>query len=476
MCRSLLVLLLAAACARPTPAVRVALASAARSATPTSAAPAPVGLTSFDAAPAAAIAKNDRGVALLARGKPTDAIAELEAALAISPDFVRARYNLACAYARVGDFDHARAALEAVYEADFVAIREHADQDDDLSAFWKSPQGAALAARKPDYEARFAAAIRRGVPATIWIDGAGPRGARKPSVLRVGVFDATTSRFVAIAPPVKGAIFGYASSRLPYAVVATGTVADFLGGDLDAGMTLDAVHVFPIATSGVETTTLRAPSVPYFGELTMGPTGIRLQVHQPAGPFDGPSGTAYDAIFDAPFGGATQRALFASSAKVPPRPRDHIVSMDIGYNHWGYVVTEDDRSYVYAPKTHELTLPSRRVVAIPKALAFYEAPARVVASPSGDRVVLLWNAAVLECKHDENIPGRYEMALVDTKTGAVTSLGEGDGAGAAAFDASGELYVQRGKSVVLLSRVGPMPLPAHVLLVPALERDDQCGF
>jgi len=475
MTRTLLFAALLAGCGRPAAPTHVTVASASATAPRASAAPAPVGLASFDAAPAAAIAKNDRGVALLAKGRAAEAIAELEGALSLSPDFVRARYNLACAYARAGDFDKARTALEIVYEADFVAIRAHADRDDDLAAFWKSAPGRALAARKGEYEARFAAAIRRGVPATIWIDGAGLRGALKPSVLRVGVFDAATSRFVAVAPPVKNAIFGYASSRVPYAVVVTGSVADMLGGDLDAGMTIDAVHVFPLAADGVEKSIMSAPSVPYSGLLTMGPSGVWLRVHQSGAAFDGEKGSKYDAVFDGPFGAPTKRTLHAGN-NYPPPPRDHTVSMNVGYNHWGYVVTENDPSYAYAPQRHELTLPSHEVIAIPPALAFYEAPARVVPSPSGDRVVLLWNAAVLVCKADEDIPGAFKMALVDTASGRVTSLGEGDGAGAAAFDASGELFVQRGKTVVELSRFGPKPLPPHVQLVPALERDDYCGF
>jgi hypothetical protein len=91
-------------------------------------------------------------------------------------------------------------------------------------------------------------------------------------------------------------------------------------------------------------------------------------------------------------------------------------------------------------------------------------------------VVLLWNAAVLTCDPTADIPGRYKMALVDVASGTVTSLGEGDGAAAAAFTARGDLFIQRGKKVEELASAGPKALPAHVLLVPELVRDDACGF
>jgi len=472
-----LLALLLLACNRPSPSRSAFVDAASASALPEGGVPlAPVGLASFDPAPAAAIAKNDRGVALLAKGKATEAVQEIEGALALSPDFIRARYNLACAYARAGNFDKARASLEVVYEADFIAIRPHADHDDDLVGFWKSAQGIDLAARKSDYEARFAAAIKRGVAATVWVDGVGPRGSLRPSVLRVGVFDPESLRFVAVAPPVRNAIFGYASSTVPYAVVVTGTVADMLGGDLDAGMTLEAVHVFHIATDGVETTTMPAPSTPYFGELYLGPSGVTLHVQQAGVAFDGANSNHYAALFDTTIGGPTQRTLFDGIDKMPAVPRDRSVRMEVGYNHWGYVVTENDPAYAYSKQSHELTLPSRKVIAIPKSMAFYEAPARVIPSPSGDRVVLLWNATVLECEHARDIPGRFKMALVDVVSGQVSSLGEGDGAGAAAYRASGELFVQRGKKVEQLTDAGPKELPAHVLLVPELTRDDACGF
>ncbi len=462
-----------AACKAPSsaPHVNVTTVASASASAPVTANPAAVGLVSFEGPAASAVAKNDHGVELLSKGKVPEAIASLEAALAAAPDFVRARYNLACAHARAGDNDKARAELEAVYEADFVAIRAHADHDDDLAAFWKSAQGVALAARKVDYEARFNAAVKRGVPAILWDDGTGQRGRLAPRGLRVGVFDPDHGRFVAVAPPMRNAIDGFASSMLPYAVVVTGVVRDELGGDLDAGMSLEAVHVFPMSADGVALASVPLNVEPISAALHLDTAGMSLTASQSislATTVD-----KYREVIETRFGGPTTTTLLGLSDKVPTLAHDGAVYMNIGYNHWGWIVTENNRAYTYRP--HELVLPSGKTIAVPKAMAFYHAPARVIPSPQGDRVVLVWNAAVIECDGKQDIPGHYKMALVDTVAGTVTSLGDGNGAGHAAFRASGELYVQRGTRVEQITQAGATALPAHVLLVPPVVRDDACG-
>lgn len=89
----------------------------------------------------------------------------------------------------------------------------------------------------------------------------------------------------------------------------------------------------------------------------------------------------------------------------------------------------------------------------------------------------MWNAAVLTCDPARDIPGRYKLSLVDTASGKVTPLGEGDGAGHAAFRADGELFVQKGRRVSQIARSGAQTdLHEGVLLVPPLYRDDACGF
>lgn len=439
-----------------------------------------VGLAKFGPPPANAIARNDRGVSALAKGKAGDAVKELEAAVALAPDFILARYNLACARAKSGDHVGARAELEAVFAADFVGVRAQAQKDGDLTDFWKSEPGKDLAAHTPALEARYESVLARGLRAILWRDGSSQRGIVKPSMVRVGVFDTATTRFVPVAPPLPRAFFGFASSTIPFAVVATGTVRDMLGGDIDAGKVLERVYAYPISTKGVPSATVPVNVEPYSGNLRIWNTGLFLDACQSAGSLGkDPNGDEYCASFDLRFGGLVTQKLHTASVHPTSStisPGEPSVAIVLGANHWGYVVTETAPSYVYKPL--ELSLPSGAKLAVPKEAAFYRAPPReIVPSPTGDRIVLVWNATVLVCDPAQDIPGRYKLSLLETASGRVTQLGEGDGAGHATFRADGELFVQRGRRVYQVARNGTQTeLPEGVLLVPPLERSDECGF
>jgi hypothetical protein len=218
---------------------------------------------------------------------------------------------------------------------------------------------------------------------------------------------------------------------------------------------------------------------PASGDLTLTSAGISLDACQAKGPLVAdPNSDKYCASFELPFGGALTKKLqnFQSPGRATGAPGGPSVHVDMGHNHWGYPVTESDPGYVYKP--NELTLPSGAKLAVPKEMVFYRAPAHeIVASASGDRVVLVFNADVLECRTSQDIPGRYKMALVETATGRVTALGEGDGAGHARFRADGELFIQQGSRVYDVARDGTRTaLPEGVLLVPPLEPDHGCGF
>jgi len=453
-----------------TPPSALASASAA-SAVPS----APVGLATFAAPSREAIAKNDHGVGLLAAGKAAEAAADLEAALALAPDFVLARYNLACARARAGDFEAAARELESVFEADFIGMRAHAtNEDTDLAAFWKSPAGARVTAKIPNYEARYRVVIDRGVRAILWRAGSGGRGIVSPSLARPGVWDPDTRRFVAVAPPSREAFFAFSASLVPFAVLATGSVRDMLGGDLDAGKSLSRVLVYPISTAGTPVATFAVSTEPQTATLSLGATSSSLHVFSSVG--IGGDANQPAALWNATYGSAAtmKPAKPEERSSVMKPTRDRPVVIELGYNHWGYPVEESDGAYAYAAPM--LALPTGEKIEIPKKLAFYKGPARTIASPAGDRVALTWNAAVLACDPARTIPGRYKMALVDTKTGAVSSLGEGDGAGAVSFTKSGRMFVQRGARVFEVSPAGEAPLPDEVRLVPDVQRDDQCGF
>jgi len=437
-----------------------------------------IGLASFAPPAAAALAKNDAGVALLSKGRLEDARREIAAAVALDPSFVLARYNLACAEARLGDFVAAHKDLEAAYAVDFVGLRAHAEVDTDLTAFWASAEGKALASRSASYEAKYQRAIDRGLRAILWQDErfARPedgnfRSHFKPTLLRVGVFDLETQRFVPVAPRAARPVLGFAATAVPYALLVTGEIRLMLGGDMDPGQSLDTIYTYGFNTTGKPTSQVRLGGLEaYGGDLDLGQTGYVAQFWQ-------------STVAKNP--GLTVKVLFGTESvktvhdQPPSRQRDvapYPVRVDAGYNHWGHVVEQDSPGYRYKDLT--LTLPSGSTIAIPKEVAYYRAAPRVIAAPDGKQLLLVWRAATLTCDATRNVPGRYKLARVFTETGQVIALGEGEGAGFGAFGPDGALYIQRDRRLFKVSNdsATQSPLPAGVLFVPPLQDAPWCGF
>jgi hypothetical protein len=440
----------------------------------------PVGMTRFTPPSKDAVDKNEKGLAALRKGDPPEAVRLLTAAVEAAPGWVVARYDLARAKTRVGDFEGARDDLEAVFTADFIGLRAQATRDADLEELWKTPGGHAVERRFREYDARFDAVLKRGLRAILWQDGEGARVNRRPSLLRVGVFDTDTNRFVAVAPEARDAVLGYSSTKVPYAIVGQGIVRDILGGDFDPGHRLDSVVAWPMTTVGVPLGDLPLGVESYKATLRLGVTRMTADacLNHPTGLET--DGSKQCALLEATFGTPTKRSLYpfgvpppdpAGPGLTPSRP----VEIDVGYNPWGYVITESDPRYAY--KDFVLTLPSGRAIAIPRERAYAAAaPRAIVASPDGERVALVWNASALQCQTATDVPGRYKLAFVDVATARVTDLGEGDGAGDAVFRADGELFVQRGRKVFHVHRdASETELPEGVLLVPPLRKDEGCG-
>src|SRR6185369_13826669 len=187
-------------------------------------------------------------VTLLRNGSFDAAAAGFRRALELSPNFVLARYNLACTLARANALDDAERELRAVFELDWIGFRAHAAEDSDLATFHHSVQGKRLAARTPELEARYRASLDRGLRAMIWLTRtADPT---QPSGLRVGVWDHVTKRFVATSERRAGAFAAYISSDLPYAVLVTGDIPRMLGGDMADHFSVKDVTYWPFDTSG----------------------------------------------------------------------------------------------------------------------------------------------------------------------------------------------------------------------------------
>jgi tetratricopeptide (TPR) repeat protein len=86
---------------------------------------------------------NGRGLAWMGMGNLINALTDFENAAATNPDDASARYNVACAQARLGQKDDAMASLAKALEMD-ARLRSNARTDQDLIALRKDPAFKAL--------------------------------------------------------------------------------------------------------------------------------------------------------------------------------------------------------------------------------------------------------------------------------------------------------------------------------------------
>lgn len=180
-------------------------------------APEPGASPSLTPPSARALLANSDGLKALRKGRPADAIAPLVAALAESPGYDMARYNLVCARALRAtgpDLDLAAADLTGLLSRDFMTFGPRWASDPDLAALRSSPHAQALDALAANLARTWAEVRARGVfgllvhrrPPAPADDVGDYRGLDHVAATRVGLYDPVSRRFFATAPPVKGVV------------------------------------------------------------------------------------------------------------------------------------------------------------------------------------------------------------------------------------------------------------------------------
>lgn len=454
-------------------------ADVAASAAPDEAALAPVGMVDTTLPAEAATKENDAALARLKKGDVKGAAEGFRRALGLSPGFVLARYNLACALAKAGDFDGTERELAAVFELDLMGLRAQAARDDDLAAFRESPQAKRLAAGEPALEARYKAALGRGVRALLWL--ARGREASEPAALRVGVWDAKGGRFVATNERRRDALAALVTPDLPYAVLVAGSVPKAIGGDLADHVSVREISYWPYTTAGRPLAVASVGKGAFSGALRVVRDRAALDLRSAVGfgdPDKGPELHEARVSF-APAEGVKEAV--ASKLPEPPAfdasgPR---ATLKLPFHHGAETWSAPAG---YSLRKRALRLPDGRELGLPKSYVPVPNEPSIAASPSGDAVGLSWDTHSCgdECGGGYTV-GSHRIVLVRTGPGGGASLvDEGTGVGAVRFDPSGKMFVQRDRQAFEWGPSGPgAPLPPGVLLVApaAPEAEIQCcGF
>ncbi len=147
--------------------------------------------------PAKAFKANTAGLKRHEAGDWAASKALFAEAVGVAAEYDLARYNLACAHARLGELDAAAAELRTVLERDLPRFRRRWDEDQDLVALRRSPQGEALRLHLEALEQAWVAAVRGGVPAVLVREQLhAVTGTRAVGQVRPGVWNHGLRRFI----------------------------------------------------------------------------------------------------------------------------------------------------------------------------------------------------------------------------------------------------------------------------------------
>lgn len=160
-----------------------------------------------DAPSGIATDRNRTGLEHHREGRHVEALAAFDEAIEADASAMWARYNRACALARLGRDDEALDELDRVLREDLPRFGPKAKTDEDLASLREGPDGDALAALQEPIVAAYRDALDYAVPAWTFRPRDARSGDGHPQApywnLRQGLYDPYARRFIPLSPEVQ---------------------------------------------------------------------------------------------------------------------------------------------------------------------------------------------------------------------------------------------------------------------------------
>lgn len=161
-----------------------------------------IGWTEAPAPPAVGASRANKRALRHHRSENYEAAAEgFRAALAETPHYLNARFNLACALTLSGELAEAKAEIETLWLQDLPTFGPRYDEDEDLALLRESEHGEVLTTTRAAILAGYVAAMERGA-ALVHQMSAEPREYVKRHYAQAGVWLHEAGRFVPMGPRV----------------------------------------------------------------------------------------------------------------------------------------------------------------------------------------------------------------------------------------------------------------------------------
>lgn len=398
--------------------------------------------------PDRAFRANSAGLQRHAKGDWQGSLPHFREAVDIVTEYDLARYNLACAYSRVGDLENALAELTYVLVRDLPRFKRYSKEDQDLGNLRRSELGRELDDRIEKLEKVWEEAMRIGTPMIAWRDKGstdiGLMQGEQGQLLRPGVWLDDVERFVPGMQLVENAFSGMidVEKQQAFIIVANPTV--------DSPPLLEGaeVYVAPLVPSGEDP---RKASITQDKLTTVEvhgiDNGVRIRTNT--------TKSAWREL----------RALGlvrSEDQRLPDRPVLRVnpdgslmtATMPSGWEHKG-------RS-VYGPSGAEIQMQAGHSVANFHTMQIQD---------GGQWAVMV--AVQAKCVKDEGPVLRHWIDRIDLSRGSAEGLARDEGDAAALFGRDGAMYLQVGERTIRYATPGAASfetLPRGLLLVPHLHK------